>query len=192
MLTIAGLTSPVEAWRRLDEVYGNRESAILSAIRGLRAFKPNESSDCDQVIEVARAVQKCRTVLEAVSAMHEFHHDRETVACVIDCLPRTVQDRWFHRAKDLEEAHVERSEAMLEWLEGERRAAVAVHLHNVAKQHSIPTGPTIKPGVRSEPNSSVASIYRSRSSIWYDVGTTGDRRLRGQWQNGSDGTCYYG
>ena len=87
--------------------------------------------------------------------MHEFHNDRETVACVIDCLPRTVQDRWFHQTMDLEEAHMDRSEAILEWLEGERRAGIAVHLHNMAKQHSIPTGTAIKPGVRSEPSSSI-------------------------------------
>ena len=151
MLSITGITSPGEAWRRLDEVYGNRESAILSAVRCLRAFKPTKTTDCDQVIEVARAVQKCKTILESVDAMHEFHGDRETVACVIDTLPRLAQERWFHRSGSLEEGHVARSEALLVWLEEERRAAVSVHLHNVAKLHSMPSGPAAKPVTWTEP-----------------------------------------
>ena len=148
--TIAGLTSPEEAWKRLDEVYGNRESAILSAIRKLRAFKPSKSADCDQVIEVARSVQRCRTILEAVRAMDEFHSDRETVACVIDSLPTTAQERWFHRRPAITETHIERSKALLVWLEEERRAAVSVHLHNLAKSHSLSQNTAPKTSGRAE------------------------------------------
>ena len=148
--TIAGLTSPGEAWKRLDEIYGNRESAILSAIRKLRAFKPSKSANCDQVIEVARSVQRCQTVLEAVRAMDEFHSDRETVACVIDSLPATAQERWFHRGPALTETHVERSKALLVWLEVERRAAVSIHLHNLAKSHSMPQTMAPKTSNRAE------------------------------------------
>ena len=153
--TIAGLTSPSEAWKRLDEIYGNRESAILSAIRKLRAFKPSKSADCDQVIEVARSVQRCQMVLEAVLAMDEFHSDRETVACVIDSLPATAQERWFHRGPAPTKTHVERSKALLVWLEEERRAAVSVHLHNLAKSHSAPQ--TMAPKVSNLLDSSLST-----------------------------------
>ena len=153
--TIAGLTAPSKAWKRLDEIYGNRESAILSAIRKLRAFKPSKSADCDQVIEVARSVQQCQTVLEAVLAMDEFHSDRETVACVIDSLPATAQERWFHCRPTLSETHIERSKALLDRLEEERRAAVSVHLHYLAKSHSTP--PTSTPKVSNWADSSLST-----------------------------------
>ena len=149
VLAIAGLTSPSEAWDRLDKVYGNKEVAILSTIRKLRGFKSSKQSDCDQIIELVRAVQRCQTVLEALDAMHKFHGDRETTALIIDCLPTSAQDRWFHQCPRLGETQPKRSASLLEWLEQERQAAVAVHLHNVAKVHSIPPGPVAKPRIES-------------------------------------------
>ena len=38
LTTIAGLQCPEEAWKRLEEMYGNRELSILSAIKNLREF----------------------------------------------------------------------------------------------------------------------------------------------------------
>ena len=38
---LVGLKLPEQAWERLDEMYGNREAAILSCIRQLRGFKSN-------------------------------------------------------------------------------------------------------------------------------------------------------
>ena len=137
---IAGLTEPSQAWDRLDELFGNREAVILSTIRKLRGFRSSKSSPCEQVIEVVRAVQKCSTILTSMDALHELHTDRETTASVIDMLPASSQERWFHRRPDSCETPTQRCKSMIEWLEEERKAAVAVHLHNIAKTSQIPSG----------------------------------------------------
>ena len=40
---LAGLMVPTTAWRRLNELYGDRESAILTALRKLRGFKSTKN-----------------------------------------------------------------------------------------------------------------------------------------------------
>ena len=85
--------------------------------------------------------------------MEEFHSDHETVVAVIDCLPVSAQDRWFHRHPDPDETHLERSKQLLIWLEVERRVAVAVHLHNVAKAHSFAAAPSAKVNSKSDTGS---------------------------------------
>ena len=44
LAAIAGLRCPSEAWLRLEELYGNRELAIMSALKTLRDFKTSKSS----------------------------------------------------------------------------------------------------------------------------------------------------
>ena len=61
LAAIAGLQSPVQAWIRLEDVYGNRELSILSALKNLRDFKASKTASHEQVIELAMALQKCHT-----------------------------------------------------------------------------------------------------------------------------------
>ena len=121
---IHGVTVPETSWSRLNEIYGNREAAILSALRRLRGFKTTKTLECDQVIEVVGAVQRCRTVLEGLRAMSDFHADRETTAEIVHHLPVEAQSRWYHRKPPKDESQLEKSLSLLEWLEEERQAAV--------------------------------------------------------------------
>ena len=62
---LTGLTRPDQAWECLDELYGNREAAILTAVQRLRGFRSTKSQPCNQIVEVVRAVQRCKTILES-------------------------------------------------------------------------------------------------------------------------------
>ena len=50
LAAITGLQCPEEAWKRLEELYGNRELSILAALKNLRDFKPVKSASHEQVI----------------------------------------------------------------------------------------------------------------------------------------------
>ena len=81
---LVGLVSPEAAWARLDETYGNVDLQVFAALKRLRAFKPSKSAVQGQVVELAIAVQRCLTVLRALSREQDFLADRETLAEVID------------------------------------------------------------------------------------------------------------
>ena len=161
---LAGLTNPADAWERLDELYGNREAGILSAVRQLRALKSGKAAPCDQIIDLARAVQRCRTLLHSMDATQEFQNDRETTASIVDKLPAAAQERWFQRRPSPDETQVQRSIFLAGWIEDERKAAVAVHLNNLAKQHSAPSGGAPKTIAKSEGNSSRWRVHRPGTS----------------------------
>ena len=61
LAAIGGLQCPEVSWKRLEEVYGNREISIMSAIKNLRDFRSSKSAPHEQIIELAMAVQKCTT-----------------------------------------------------------------------------------------------------------------------------------
>ena len=63
---LRGLTTPDEAWARLDETYGNVDLQALEALKRLRTLKVGKSAPHEQVVEVAIAVQRCVTVLRAL------------------------------------------------------------------------------------------------------------------------------
>ena len=87
LAAISGLRCPDEAWLRLEELYGNRELSIMSALKTLRDFKTTKSAPHEQVIELAMTVQKCKTELSNVDALHELTGDRESIACIVHALP---------------------------------------------------------------------------------------------------------
>ena len=97
LATIAGLRCPEEAWLRLEELYGNRELSILSALRSLREFKSAKSSAHEQVLDLVSAVQKCKTELKNVEATQELLGDRESLACIVQHLPATIRDKWYDK-----------------------------------------------------------------------------------------------
>ena len=76
LAAIIGLQCPEEAWKRLEELYGNRELSILSALKRIREFKTAKQAPHEQVIELAGAVQRCQTELKNVKALDELLNDR--------------------------------------------------------------------------------------------------------------------
>ena len=74
---LVGLVSPEAAWARLDETYGNVDLQVFAALKRLRAFKPSKSAVQGQVVELAIAVQRCLTVLRALSREQDFLFDRD-------------------------------------------------------------------------------------------------------------------
>ena len=144
---LVGLVSPEAAWARLDETYGNEDLQVFAAIKRLRAFKPSKTAAQGQVVELAIAVQRCLTVLRALSREQDFLADRETLAEVIDALPPDSQQRWYHRRGARNETLQEKGANFLLWLEEERADAVAIHLDSLARRPKNPGGQASAPKV---------------------------------------------
>ena len=136
---LRGLTTPDEAWARLDETYGNVDLQVLEALKRLRTLKVGKATAHEQVVEVAVAVQRCVTVLKALDRETELLTDRETIAEVIGSLPADSQQRWYHRRGGRGEGQVQKGRSLLAWLEEERADAVAIHLDSLARKAKPPT-----------------------------------------------------
>ena len=93
---IIGQLIPERAWERLDELYGNKETSVVAVLKRLRNFKCTKSSSHDQVLEIVAAVQRCQAVLEGMGEIGELYVDRETIASVVQSLPRDSRERWYH------------------------------------------------------------------------------------------------
>ena len=127
---IAGIQCPDAAWTKLEELYGNRELSIMSALKNLRDFKSSKQASHEQVIEIAMAVQKCRTELDNIGAIKELLGDREALACVVQSLPTTVRDKWYD--KKIPEETAEKGQFLLTWLEEQRENAIRLRLDMMA------------------------------------------------------------
>ena len=130
MSAITGMQCPEKAWARLEEIYGNREMSILSALKTLREFRATKTAPHEQLIELAMAVQKCQTELGNISAESEFLGDREALACVIHALPQTIRDKWYDC--DIPSDTIKKGEYLVAWLEVQREKAIRVRLDTMA------------------------------------------------------------
>ena len=142
LTAITGLQEPEEAWKRLEELYGNRELQIMSAIKTLRDFRTAKSASHEQVIDLASAVQRCQTLLTNLDAMGELLGDRESLACIIQALPANVRDKWY----DLKvpDDTRKRGEFLMTWLETQRGNAVRVRLDTMAAKLRTTNPPNSK------------------------------------------------
>ena len=149
LAAIIGLQCPEEAWKRLEELYGNRELSILSALKRIREFKTAKQAPHEQVIELAGAVQRCQTELKNVKALDELLNDeREHCVCIIHALPPTVKDKWYD-CEAPEDARL-RAEHLLKWIESQRQTAVRIRLDVMAAQLRTVTSQTNSTG-RTQP-----------------------------------------
>ena len=114
---IVGVTSPAVAWARLDELIGNREVSIVTALRRLREFKTVKQAPHEQMLEIATAVQRCHTVLNSLDAEQDLLRDRETVTAIVQALPSLIQALWYQRDIPPDETVIERGQSLLAWLE---------------------------------------------------------------------------
>ena len=156
---LVGLVSPEAAWARLDETYGNIDLQVFAALKRLRAFKPSKSAVQGQVVELAIAVQRCLTVLRALSREQDFLADRETLAEVIDALPTDSQQRWYHRRGARNETQQEKGANFLLWLEEERADAVAIHLDSLARRPKNTVSQASAPKVTAAGGGTDQSVY---------------------------------
>ena len=136
LATIAGLQCPELAWKRLEEMYGNRELSILSALKNIREFKSSKSAAHEQVIELAMAVQKCHTELKNIDAVNELLGDRESLACIVQALPANIRDKWYDRKAP--DDTLKRGEFLLAWIEEQRQTAIRVRLDALAAKLRAP------------------------------------------------------
>ena len=137
LTAIAGLQDPDVAWTRLEELYGNRELSVLSALKRIREFKSSKALAYEQVIDLASAVQRCCTELNNIGALKELLNDREALACIIQALPQASQDKWYD--KEIPEETSKRGEVLLEWLERQRKNAIRIRLDAMAAKIRTPT-----------------------------------------------------
>ena len=142
LTALTGLRDPRKAWERLEEMYGNREIAIMSAIKSLREFRPTKSVPHEQVIELVMAVQRCQTELMNIDALAELLGDREALACIVQALPATFRDKWYDR--EVPTDTVKKGEYLLAWLEKQRENAIRIRLDTMAAKMRVSTAPQVK------------------------------------------------
>ena len=147
VVAITGLSSPAVAWARLEEMYGDRELMIVSALQRLRRFRMTKHAEHEQVIELATAIQRCCTTLDSLDARRELYHDRESMAIIVNFLPPESRGLWFRRKGREGEGPVERAERLLDWVEEEeRKTSVAIRLNEMTRK--LQSGSTVGLGVK--------------------------------------------
>ena len=139
LAAIAGLQCPELSWKRLEEIYGNREISIMAAIKSLRDFRSSKAAAHEQLIDLAMAVQKCTTELTNISAMDELLGDRESIACIVQAMPQTFKDKWYD--KEVPDETKKKGEVLLKWIEVQRRNAIKVRLDSMAAKMRGPAQP---------------------------------------------------
>ena len=149
LTALTGLRDPGKAWDRLEEMYGNREIAIMSALKSLREFRPVKSAAHEQVIELVMAVQRCQTELVNIDALQELLGDREALACIVQALPATFRDKWYDREVPTDTS--KKGEYLLAWLEKQRENAIRIRLDTMASKMRAPAI------AHPKPNTSAAS-----------------------------------
>ena len=188
LATIAGLQCPELAWKRLEEMYGNRELSILSALKNLREFKSSKSAAHEQVIDLAMAVQKCQTELKNIDAANELLGDRESIACIVQALPASVRDKWYDRKAP--EDTQKRGEFLLEWMEEQRQTAIRVRLDVLAAKLRAPPG---APGKGAAPTETTdkgllsSALHAQGTSKVGDVSVAADPSPRTKPKSGEEG-----
>ena len=140
LAAIGGIQCPEVAWKRLEEVYGNREISIMSAIKNLRDFHSSKAAPHEQMIELAMAVQKCTTELRNIGAVDDLLGDRESLACILLAMPQTIKDKWYD--KDVPDDTKKKGEVLLEWIEIQRKNAIKVRLDTMAAKMRGPAQST--------------------------------------------------
>ena len=129
---LGGLQEPDDAWSRLEEMYGNRELSIMSALKSVRDFKSSKSSAHEKIIDLVVTVQRARTILESLNAAQELTGDRETLASIVLALPSDAQAKWYDREVPDDETTEQKGTFLLSWLERQRKNAVRLHLDTIA------------------------------------------------------------
>ena len=142
LAAIAGLQCPELAWKRMEEVYGNRELAIMSTIKTLREFKSSKTATHEHMIDLATAVQKCTTELANVDALNDLLGDRESLACIIQSMPSEIKSKWYD--KDVPDDTMEKGRVLLDWVELQRRNAIKVRLDLMAAKMRVSSAPSAR------------------------------------------------
>ena len=124
-------------------MYGNREIAIMSALKTLREFRAVKSAAHEQVIELVMAVQRCQTELANIDATQELLGDREALACIVQALPSTFRDKWYD--KEVPTDTCKKGEYLLAWLEKQRENVIRIRLDTMASKMRAPAVVPPKP-----------------------------------------------
>jgi hypothetical protein len=72
---IAGVKTMGEAWRRLEDVYGNLQLNIITVKTNLESFMPKAVERYKKIREVYEAVEKAVTQLSNLGALHYLKED---------------------------------------------------------------------------------------------------------------------
>ena len=98
-------------------------------------------------MELVTAVQRCRAVLESLDSIGELYTDQETIASVIRNLPIDSPYQWGLR--------------LVDWLESERKAAISIHLDDLASKMQNPSTTYTKPNPPKETTTDVGLLLNT-------------------------------
>ena len=130
----------------------------MSALKSIRDFKSTKVAAHDKVIDLVVTVQRGRTILESLGAVHELVGNRETLASIVQSLPSEVQSKWYDREVPEEETTLQKGEFLLVWLEKQRQNAVRFHLDTIAtRMRTLTPGQTRPPASTDSTDKGLAS-----------------------------------
>ena len=109
----------------------------MSALKTLQEFRSAKNAAHEQVIELVMAVQRCRTELTNIGAVHKLLGDREALACIVQALPPTFRDKWYD--KEVPSDTVKKGECLIEWLERQRENTIRIRLDTMASKMRAPS-----------------------------------------------------
>ena len=92
---LRGVVDKDEAWRILDQHYGDQNAAVTSIISRLRLLKPPGPAAYDKLEAVAQAVQQAVTSLNHVMGNDSIlSQDFSLIGSLVDKLPSSYMDMW--------------------------------------------------------------------------------------------------
>ena len=174
---LGGILDPRTAWARLEEMYGNKEISIMSALKSIRDFKSSKSAAHERLIDLIVTVQRSQTVLESLDARHELVGDRETLASIVQALPPDTQGKWYDREVPDGETTCQKGEFLLTWLEKHRQNAIRFRLDAIATRMRTASPGRARPATQQE---STDQGLSSRSLHTMNTGPGGSERQGGK------------
>ena len=93
---IAGVTSPMEAWKISEVRDGDKKIIVLSAIHKLESLRRPQSPAHNRVESSVTAVRTARTCLRAVGDKQQLFASCFTIGKLVNKLADNTQTRWFY------------------------------------------------------------------------------------------------
>jgi hypothetical protein len=130
VVLITGLTEVDLSWERLNERYGNRQVAVVTAISRLINNEVPRGPGYAQVEAIEAAIQRAINTLASVQREGELFSDLSVLSSLLGKLPSTVKDRWFQErgAGGKPESQAEEGSIFLKFMKRERSAVVAAQV----------------------------------------------------------------
>ena len=115
-----------EIWKRLEEVYGNKDLNIITIKNNLDRLVPKATSDYKKIMEIYEAVEAAQTQLQNLGAIDALKEDFALLNKIILKLPPADQKQYslYITSASVESSTESRWEKFWSWLKQLHKSAV--------------------------------------------------------------------